>query len=196
MTIPGCSGYGTPSFDYCYDPEDQMTAGDLFLYEECQAACMDDTYCKVSSDSGEKYPYFACLTVNSFLLQPGLVCQFRGYDEPVVNCTTADSLLNGVNMCKVALSGELVHMGNDANVAEFSLGGCQGDCDDDSDCQVGHRRGSCWKRSSLCLMLFSVFSLGLFVNKEMQTNQCWGVQDMAYQWRITASNLKKRIISS
>jgi len=137
--VPGCTGEGQNSKDYCYDPNppglpqlksrgNNGSPGDAFPLGNCEGDCDRDKDCR-----------------------PGLKCFQRNDETPVPGCAGAGK--RGEDYCYFPdLSAstrmlqapdaddrkELMRVGNNGSPSSaFPLAECEGDCDRDGDCQDG-----------------------------------------------------------
>lgn len=129
--VPGCSGPGVNKMSYCFAPTgaDLMYIGDngvpqdMYPLGVCEGDCDKDSHCDF-----------------------GLVCFQRNGTATVPGCTGEGG--SGLDYCITPTEpNTLVLMGDDNEPVEnFPLGACQGDCDNDSECQFGLK---CVQRSKL-----------------------------------------------
>lgn len=119
-SIPGCSGDGQSGKDYCYKPELEIVEivninVDSLILGVCQGDCDDDSNC-----------------------QPGLRCLDRSGTDPVPGVPgCSGDPERGSDYCYQP-SLELVE-DNGEPMGNRTLSVCQGDCDDDSECDAGLR---------------------------------------------------------
>ncbi|KAL7534733.1 hypothetical protein ACHAXR_006052, partial [Thalassiosira sp. AJA248-18] len=117
-TVPGCLGEGNFTVGYCIDHSDRYlwlkgengSPVDAFPLGVCEGGCDRDNDC-----------------------DDNLICEVRsGLEvEEVPGCNGLGA--NGQNYCRCP---SLVHVGDNGSPAEaFPLGLCEGDCDDDNDCE-------------------------------------------------------------
>ena len=160
--VPGCTGLGEAGKDYCYyaspvpnptpspveQPSNELVImGDngspssAFPLGECQGDCDYDSQCQVRTNAslGQHLTYFVADCFCFLLSQWGLNCYERDGTETVPGCTGGGE--SGKDYCYVPPSGELVLMGDeDEPAANFPLGECEGDCDNDGDCAVSESK--------------------------------------------------------
>lgn len=96
-------------------PDDSNSRGldAIYSLDQCELGCTEDDNCK-----------------------PGLVCKFVTGKEVAKDVGDCDVFgKHGLMMCLASLENQLVHMTNSPK--PFALKMCQGDCDDDLDCEPG-----------------------------------------------------------
>ena len=114
-SIPGCSGDGQSGKDYCYKPELEIVEivnnnVDSLILGVCQGECDNDSDC-----------------------QPGLRCLDRSGTDPVPGCSGDPE--RGKDYC---YQPSLEIVGDNGEPSkDYPLSVCQGDCDDDSECDTG-----------------------------------------------------------
>jgi hypothetical protein len=108
--VPGCDGAGLSGKDYCYDARKPLTTGTGPVLGQCEGNCATSNDCDW-----------------------GLNCFERTGTEAVPSCSGEG--VSGNNYCYTPPPGELVISGNNNDPASaFPLQLCEGDCDEDFDC--------------------------------------------------------------
>jgi hypothetical protein len=119
-TVPGCDGTVDGGTDYCTYPwmvnQLVIVGNDNSLAEPlgvCQGDCDEDSDCEL-----------------------GLICDLRFDDEDVSGCDGDGA--DGLDYCILPPHDKwLVKVGNNGSPSDkFPLGMCQGDCDNDDDCEL------------------------------------------------------------
>lgn len=120
--VPGCEGIGDSGIDYCFERPSEnylYTAGDngnpsvKFPLGKCQGDCDSNSDCA-----------------------EGLVCFERSGTEEVPGCEGL--AVSGKDYCYEPASLPFSYKGNNGSRSKmFPLCRCEGDCDDDSECDNG-----------------------------------------------------------
>jgi predicted ThiF/HesA family dinucleotide-utilizing enzyme len=140
-TVPGCTGLGLSGKDYCYkvtasptsapslpskplrDDGDDGLPTTSFPLAECSGDC---------DANGDCFGDMACFQRNGTEAVPG--CAGTG-------TSSQDYCYKPNGTTALAYTGD-----NNAPTRSFPLGNCEGDCDNDADCAVGH---ACFQRGGV-----------------------------------------------
>lgn len=139
-SIPGCEGIGEFGADYCYGTNAEnleLTSGPVNVAHagHCESGCLSYEDCKVSNIQARSLRFNSFKANKMLFVQLGHNCHNGNGTKPDADCET--SILEGGSFCYLAGEEELAFMGDDGMpVHNFPLHACQGDCDNDWDCDV------------------------------------------------------------
>jgi len=127
--VPVCSGVLGSRTDYCV-PEDGFDLNDLPEIEDCGGS-PDSIYFPLSECQGDCDHDYDCAD--------GLFCFQRDQNDPIPGCNGNSPSRSDfcVSNFYISVTRRLRDFGSTPAAKYYPLGRCQGDCDNDDDCQGG-----------------------------------------------------------